>query len=154
MDDLALIRRAALSLLARRDHSQQELLQKLKAKGFSPDSIRLIIDDLLKAGLINEQRFIENYLHFRRAKGYGPQRIWQELQARGLADEVIAERLQITDNAWFTNARKVWQKHFKGRLPTDYPTRAKQMRFLQYRGFTREQIEQVFRENGSLSDDD
>ncbi|TAK73308.1 MAG: regulatory protein RecX [Gammaproteobacteria bacterium] len=153
MDNLTLIRRAALALLARRDYSQHEVLQKLKTKGFSSDDIHLIINHLLQAGLINEQRLIDNYLHFRRAKGYGPQRICMELQARGLTEEMIAERLQITDNAWFTEAQKVWQKQFKGRLPTDYPTRAKQMRFLQYRGFTREQIEQVFRDKGRLSDD-
>jgi regulatory protein len=60
---------------------------------------------------------------------------------------MIAKQLQITDNAWFTEARNVWQKHFKGKLPTDFESRAKQMRFLHYRGFTREQIESVFRQN-------
>jgi regulatory protein len=58
---------------------------------------------------------------------------------------MIAEVTQITDNAWFAAAYKVWRKHFKGILPTDFLLRAKQMRFLQYRGFTREQIEFTFK---------
>ena len=56
---------------------------------------------------------------------------------------MIAEQLEITDNAWFECARKSWQKRFKGQLAKDFKARAKQMRFLQYRGFTPEQIESV-----------
>lgn len=69
-----------------------------------------------------------------------------ELQAKGVDQETIAELIDITDNAWFIQAQSVWQKHFKGRQPTDFKSRAKHMRFLQYRGFTREQIESVFDE--------
>lgn len=138
------IRRAALNMLARRDYSPHELFQKLKTKGYSRDLIEPVIADLAKSGFINESRYTENFIHSRRNKGYGPERITMELQGRGIADETIAEHLQITDNAWFTEARKVWQKHFKGKQPNDFNDRAKQMRFLQYRGFTREQIKSVF----------
>lgn len=100
--------------------------------------------NLVQEGWINELRFTDNYIHSRRIKGYGPLRIARELQTRGISAEMIAEQLQITDNAWFTEAQKVWQKHFKGQLPSDFKLRAKQIRFLQYRGFTREQIEGVF----------
>ena len=56
---------------------------------------------------------------------------------------MIAKHLQITDNAWFAEAQKAWQKQFKGNNSCDLKLRAKQIRFLQYRGFTREQIESV-----------
>ena len=132
-----------LNWLARRDYSQHEIAQKLKAKAYSAQAISTIITKLAQAGLINEQRFTENYIHWRRAKGFGPLRISAELQARGILPEKIAEQLQITDNAWLTEVRKVWQKHFKGKLPDNFKHQAKQIRFLQYRGFTREQIESV-----------
>lgn len=103
-----------------------------------------MITALVQEGLINEQRFTENYIRWRRGKGYGPLRISAELQTRGILPEMIAEHLQITDNAWFAEARKVWQKYFKGKMPEEFKLRAKQMRFLQYRGFTREQIAAVF----------
>lgn len=141
------IRRAALNLLARRDYTQHELKQKLKNKGFSLVEMEPIIIDLIHAGLINDQRFTENYIYSRRTKGYGPIRISIELQHFGVSEDVIAEHLEITDNAWFTEVRKVWQKHFKGKLATDYKDRAKQMRYLQYRGFTQEHIESIFKEN-------
>lgn len=137
------IRRVALNMLARRDHSRQELSQKLKAKGCGGEDIKTVLDALVQEGLINEPRFAENYIYWRRGKGFGPARIAMELQTRGIASETIAQHLQIADNAWFTEARKVWQKHFRGKLPHDNQSRARQMRFLQYRGFTREQIESV-----------
>lgn len=94
----------------------------------------------MQLGLINDSRFAENYIRSRRTKGYGPLRIHRELQARGIADEVIAEHLKITDNAWTMEAHSVFQKHFKASIPTDFKERAKLMRFLQYRGFTQGQI--------------
>jgi regulatory protein len=132
-----------LNWLARRDYSQHEIAQKLKAKAYSAQAISTIITKLAQAGLINEQRFTENYIHWRRAKGFGQLIISRELQARGIMPDEIAEQLQITDNAWLTEVRKVWQKQFKGNLPNDFKQKAKQIRFLQYRGFTREQIESV-----------
>lgn len=101
----------------------------------------------MQDGLINEQRFTENYIFWRQQKGYGPLRISAELQARGISSEMIAKQLQITDNAWFAQAQKAWQKQFKGKTPSDLKLRAKQIRFLQYRGFTREQIENVIPDN-------
>lgn len=74
----------------------------------------------------------------------GPVRISVELQARGITPQMIAQHLDITDNAWFTEARAVWLKHFRGKYPADFKGRVKQMRFLQYRGFTREHIHSVF----------
>lgn len=138
------IRQAILNLLARRDYSQRELLQTLQKKGHAADDIIPVLAGFVQTGLINETRFTENYIRWRAAKGYGPLRILQELQIRGITAEMIADQLQIADNAWFIAARQVWQKHFKGNMPKDFKNRAKQMRFLQYRGFTREQIADVF----------
>ncbi len=129
--------------MARRDYSQHDISQKLKAKGYTHPDIASVISDLAKAGLINDVLFAENYIHWRRAKGCGPLRISMELKAHGITEEMIAEHLHISDNAWFIDAHNSWRKHFKGKKPTDFKNRAKQMRFLQYRGFTREQIESV-----------
>lgn len=133
----------ALRLLARRDHSIKELTDKLKLKGYALADIHPVIEECLQKGYLNEKRFTENYINWRRRKGYGPLRISQELQARGIPDDMIAELLQITDNAWFIEARQVWQKRFRGQVEKDFRKRAKQMHFLQYRGFTKEQIQHL-----------
>jgi len=140
------IRQSALNALARRDYAERELAKKLKTKGYPTEEITPLIANLAKSGLINEHRFTENFIHWRRARGYGPLRISMELQERGIAEEMIAQLLDITDNNWLTDAQRVWQKQFKGNKPDDFKERAKHMRFLQYRGFTREQINSVFQE--------
>lgn len=140
------IRRHALFLLTRRDHSRQELRQKLSRKDYDAADIDIILTRLEETGLINTERFAESYTHYRRGKGYGPRRIAMELQQKGITDAVIAEQVKITDNAWFTEIRAVWRKHFKGRLPADQKQRAKQLRFLYNRGFTQDQINSIFNE--------
>ncbi len=87
---------------------------------------------------------MESFIHYRRARGYGPLRIRAELLERGVPEDLIEHHLKITDNAWLDDARKAWQKRFKYRLPHDFKSRAQQMRFLQYRGFTSEQINPLF----------
>jgi len=138
------IRRTAYNLLARREHSETELLRKLKTKGFSDTDCHPVIHALIQEGLLSNHRFTENYIHYRRSKGYGPLRIRNELMERGIAEDLIEHHLNIADNAWFAEARKAWQKRFKNKLPSDFKSRAQHMRFLHYRGFTQEQIEQIF----------
>ena len=128
-------------MLARRDYSTKELSKKLNAKQYPPDEIEIVLADLAKAGLLSDLRFTENYISSRTKKGYGPLRITFELQSRGISQEMIAEALKITDNTWLTEIRLVWHKHFKGKIPKNFKDKAKQIRFLQYRGFTQEQIE-------------
>jgi regulatory protein len=139
------IHQTILNLLTYRDHSAQELRQKLRTKSFGQEDIEPVITRLTEAGLINDKRFAENYLHSRQNKGYGPLRIIQELEVRGITDEIIAELIEITDNAWLIAAEQVWKKHFKNKQPVNFKERIKQMRFLQYRGFTLEQINGVLR---------
>lgn len=140
------LRRAALALLARRDYTQQELVQKLHDKGFAADHIALIVAELVTASFLNDQRFTQNYIRYKRNQGYGPKYIQRALQTRGIAAAVIADELNIADNSWLTDIRRLWQKRFKGHHPTDYKQRAKQMRFLYARGFTAAQIESIYNE--------
>lgn len=133
-----------MNLLARREHSEAELFRMLQHKSFDPTDIYTVIHTLIAEGLLNNTRFLENFLHARRNKGYGPLRIRAELIERGIAEDLIEQCLNITDNAWLDEIRNVWRKRFKNQLPRDFKTRAQQMRFLHYRGFTAEQIESVF----------
>lgn len=140
-------RQTAMNLLARREHSETELTRKLRTKKFDETDIKATITELSEKGLLSNTRFIENYIRYRRNKGYGPMRIRMELRERGITEEFIDHHLNISDNAWFTEVHRVWQKRFKGQLPCDTKTHGQQMRFLQYRGFTHEQINSLFNES-------
>lgn len=140
-----LIRKTALNLLARREHSAKELTRKLSTKDFEPTDIETVVNALQEENLLSNDRFVESFIHNRRINGVGPLRIHAELTERGIPEDLIEQQLNITDNAWLTEAQRAWKKRFKNTIPKDFKARAQQMRFLQYRGFTREQIESVFK---------
>lgn len=132
-----------MDLLARREHSRNELIAKLK-KRFEDDSLIIeVVDILVNEGLLSDERFTENYIRWRRERGFGPIRIRCELIEHGVNEEIIRANLDIQDEAWTERAQKEWQKKFNYCVPKNRHERAKQQRFLLYRGFTMEQIAQV-----------
>jgi len=133
----------AMNLLARREHSIAELVKKLSAD-FEHDDIIVVIYKLTEKNLQSDQRFAENYLRYRSQRGFGYQKIRQELKERGVAVELINGALTESDIDWFTLAADARCKRFGEQEPEDFKQRAKQQRFLQYRGFTHEQITESF----------
>ena len=130
--------RVAVELLARREHSRLELTRKLGARGFPDDVIAAVLDELERSGSLADARFTDSFVRSRVARGQGPQRIRAELAQRGIADADAALRGAEVD--WLETIRAVRRKRFGPDLPRDYPDRARQARFLQYRGFSSEQI--------------
>ena len=133
----------AMNLLARREHSIAELVTKLSID-FEYDDIIIVINKLTEKNLQSDQRFAENYLRYRSQRGFGYQKIRQELKERGVAAELISDALAESDIDWFALAADARCKRFGEQEPEDYKERAKQQRFLQYRGFTHEQITESF----------
>jgi len=132
--------RVALELLARREHSRRELVRKLGARGFPDDVIAPVLDELERTGALANARFTDSFVRSRIAKGQGPQRIRAELTQRGIADAEAADGLRAADVDWLATIRAVRAKRFGPELPRDYAERARQARFLQYRGFDSAQI--------------
>jgi regulatory protein len=132
--------RAALELLARREHSRRELMRKLATRGFPDDVVTHALDELERTGALADERFTDSFVRSRVAKGQGPQRIRAELAQRGIADADADEVLRGTDVDWLETIRAARRKRFGPELPRDYAERARQARFLQYRGFNGEQI--------------
>lgn len=132
--------RSALDLLARREHSRRELTRKLGARGFATDVVVAVLDALERSGALADSRFTDTFVRSRVAKGQGPQRIRAELAQRGIADSAADEVLSSADVDWRATIRAVRRKRFGPDLPRDYTERARQARFLQYRGFDNEQI--------------
>lgn len=135
----------ALQLLARREHSTQELRRKLSAKGFAIPEIEAALTQLTQDKLLSEQRFIESFVQSRISKGYGPLQIQGQLYERGVERSLIEASLDSKAQHWYEHARRVHGKRFGEHLPSDYNERAKQARFLQQRGFTLDQINAVFK---------
>ena len=138
------LRERAMNFLARREHSVHELIQKLVKAEFEIDDITNVITRLTEQDLQSDQRFAENYTRYRSNRGFGSQKIRQELKERGVAVDLINDALEQQNIDWFAIAVTVRSKRFGEQNPDDFKERAKQQRFLQYRGFTHEQINETF----------
>lgn len=131
----------ALRLLGQREHSRLELERKLRPHEEEPGELARALDELQAKGFINEQRVLESVV-FRRAPRLGAMRVRQELQAKGLAPEAVAQAVAGLQSSEVQRAREIWRKKF-GVPAQDPPSRAKQMRFLASRGFSGDTIRRV-----------
>jgi regulatory protein len=131
----------ALRLLSQREHSRQELERKLKPFEEAPGQLAEALDFLQAKDFINEQRVLESVVNRRSAK-LGASRVRQELQAKGLPAEAIADAVQEMRSTELERAREVWRKKF-GEPPEDQAARVKQVRFLVSRGFAPDVVRRV-----------
>jgi regulatory protein len=141
-------RKKAMDYLARREYGQHELEQKLIAAGFESTTAIDAVDKLAGEGLQDDRRFAENFVQSRINQGKGPVRIRQELGERSVNAGMIDEALEAIAEDWFELAREVRRKKFGAGLPRDFEEKARQMRFLQYRGFESAHIQAAVSPHG------
>ena len=140
------LRKTAMDYLARREHSVQQLTRKLTGRGFDEQLVEIAVAELVSDGLLSDARFAEAFVNSRIQRGSGPQKIRMELRERGVAAELISLSIGVFDDQWWQRVREVREKKFGSDQPADYKERSRQMRFLQQRGFTAEQISGAFKD--------
>jgi regulatory protein len=132
-------RSSAIALLARRDFASGELRQKLTRQGYVADAVTQTVEELVAEGLLNDARYAEHYVAYHADRGEGPLRIEAELKEFGVASDLIQSALDGGPD-WKARARDVRVRRFGADIPDTWPEKAKQGRFLQYRGFSSDQI--------------
>ncbi len=140
----------ALRLLSQREHSRTELERKLAPHEEVQGELAKALDELQARDFINDGRAIESVVH-RRSGKFGATRVKQELAAKGLTGEAVAQALAGLKDTELSRAQDVWRKKF-GSPASDPQSRAKHMRFLLTRGFSAEVVRQVVK--GAQQDDD
>ena len=143
----ASLRVRALRLLARREHSRLELQRKLAPHADDPGELEDLLDHLTQRGWLAEARVAEQLIHARRGR-FGSARIRQELLAKGVTEEVISAVLPQLKDSDLEAARTVWRRKF-GTAPRNAVERARQVRFMQGRGFALDTILKIFRSAGA-----
>lgn len=133
----------ALRYLSAREHSRQELARKLSRHAQESDDIEALLDMLEAANLLSQSRFSESLVH-RRAARFGNNRILSELQSHGIEGDALHQIKIDLAQGEVARACEVWNRKF-GRLAVDASERAKQMRFLQQRGFSHRAIQIAIR---------
>ncbi len=134
-------RKKAMDYLARREHGRQELLAKLTKFGFDADVADDAIAQLSDDGLQSDQRYVDAFIQSRIHQGKGPVKVRAELRERGIRESLIDSALVEAGQDWYALAREVWVKKFGLDQPAGFKEKARQMRFLQSRGFDVGQIQ-------------
>ena len=137
-------RKKAMDFLARREYGQVELIRKLADKGFERDVAEAAVTRLTGDGLQSDERFAESFVQSRVNQGKGPVRIRMDLGQRGIDDAAIDIALEDAEPDWYALARAQRVKKFGPDAPSDFKEKARQMRFLQYRGFEQDHIQKAF----------
>jgi regulatory protein len=132
------LRERALRLLARREHSRAELARKLENAGFARHDIAPLLDAFEAKNWLSDRHFAESWVADHRARA-GSVKLAYDLRQRGVSDGIIESVLGDNSDSELDRAREVWRKKF-GSAPADAAEKARQMRFLQSRGFTPEVI--------------
>jgi len=153
--DYARLLDRALRILAMRDHGEAELRRKLTAPvmgknglekvDVSQEDIDKVIDWCRESRYLDDERFARQFIVSRSRKGYGPARIRQELGQKGLPREISDSAMSDCEVDWSERAREQAQRKFGDPLPTQFTEKAKVQRFLLYRGYLLEDIQDIWR---------
>ena len=139
------IEAVCLRLLARREHSKKELLDKLALRGFGGEEVGLVIDQMAEQNWQNDERYTECYIRQRIARGYGPARIRFELQQRGIEQADLDAQAE-EQGGWKNLLLDVYCNKYDEESVLTQNEWLKRSRFLHQRGFSGEMIKRLFSE--------
>jgi regulatory protein len=128
------IRDRAMRYLARREHTRLELARKLTRAGYQEEDIESVLKDFIRLGWLSDERFAENYVQQKQAR-FGNLKLASELRNRGVDESTMQQLLSSAKETELDRAREIWKKKFDA-VPENAKDKARQMRFLQGRGFS------------------
>ena len=134
------LRARALRLLARREHSREELRRKLERFAAEGENVDAVLNDLAQRGWLSDARFAEQAIRAR-SRRFGPLKLAHYLKSRGLGEEIIAAGIKAAGVDGTASIEAIWRSRFRD-LPIDEREKARQVRFLQGRGFP---LDEIFR---------
>jgi len=134
-NDVAAVEQAAVFLLGRREHSSVELARKLKQKGYAEDAVDTVLEELQERGWQSDRRYAELLVRQRLEAAYGPLKIYQDAQLKGLDKTLVEQLLQELAVNWQALAVERYQRRFGTQPPADKKELARRQRHLAGRGF-------------------
>jgi len=137
--DAAAVGAGAVALLAQRDYSSAGLRQRLVSQGYEATTVQQVLEELLERRYLDDERYAAQYVSYHAGRGRGPRRIGRDLAAEGLGAELIAAALATIED-WSALARELRIRRFGLAAPASWQEKARQARFLLYRGFSNDHI--------------
>ena len=143
-DNYTRCKNSAIYSLAMREHSRQELCQKLQKKEYVEDvDIERLLDELEQKNYLCEERFTESFIRYRASRGQGFNKISSELNKRGIKLSMISRAFESAEVDWYKLAQEQLEKKFGKSNSDDFKEKAKRMRFLSMRGFNSDVIRNI-----------
>jgi len=143
-------RNNAYSLLRSRPRSEQEIRERLKLKGYGDRIVEDVIQDLRRAGEIDDERFARIWVESRMHRNpVGDILLRQELEAKGVSDPIIESVLASKAESYdeFETAFNMARERFERLKKIDRRKAAKRVYdFLMRRGFAYESVKKIIGE--------
>ncbi|WDE14904.1 recombination regulator RecX [Acinetobacter schindleri] len=132
------LRSYAFAVLTRKEYAKAELIEKLCLYAKNRDEVLELVDELSRENYQSDQRVAETLLSSQKRKGKGPNQIKMKLKSKKIDTALIIDELKETD--WVQQAYKLKLKKYGPEVTKDPKVKAKQIRFLMYRGFEMDAI--------------
>lgn len=130
----------AVSLLAKRDYASGELTRILNKLTEDREGIDKALSRLVECGYLDDHRLITHLINKHIRKKHGPARINQEIRQKGFPQELVEQLLEKVDVDWYAMARELKVSKFGDEMPSEAKEKNKQIRYLQYKGFSMDMI--------------
>ena len=157
-DDENAVREKALELLEYRSHAAKELSRKLFLRGYDAAAIRSVVAGLLEAGLLDDQKFAEEYAGGRLSmRPQGARLLVSKLMARGVvkktAEAAVEKALEGRDEVELavSSARGYLKRYGGG--PLDAGRARNLQAYLARRGFDFDTISAAVRAVGAAEEE-
>lgn len=144
------LRSYAFAVLTRKEYSKQDLLDKLSLYAESREEVIALVEELARENYQSDQRVAEMVVRSQIRKGKGPNRIKLALSAKKIDKSLAQDDMQEID--WYEQAYQLKIKKYGLEVATDPKIKAKQIRFLQYRGFEMDAIMKAIRKKPNDED--
>ena len=95
--------------MARRDHGSEELRRKLLDKGYDSAIVGRLIERLFADKLLDDRRFLENFVAYRAARGQGPERVRADLRKLAMHGEAVEASIDAYPD-WVTQLRRARER--------------------------------------------
>ena len=131
----------ALKLLEGRDYGRAELAAKLVEKGEEPEAAEQAAERMAELGFVNDENYAGMVVRHYAAKGFGRQRIREELRRRRLPRELWDAALEELPDQTET-ADRLLETRLRGRAPEGDELR-RACAYLLRRGFSWDEVREA-----------
>jgi regulatory protein len=140
-----------LKFLTYRSRSIKEAIDYLKSKGFTDDTSEAIIGEMINYGYLNDEKFVDNFIAYRKNQGYGILKVRHELIIKGITRDLIEEKLEasFSRDGDLVRIKALLEKRVSREQKIDVRWVKRQAAFLKRRGFQDSLILAVLNEHYS-----